>query len=83
LDIRRDQAARVSFRRREREEDMSDNTPDPVPPAGKPSIGIAWIWVAVIIALIVAVWLYFATKTPGAPGQPSARAALTAERTLA
>jgi hypothetical protein len=82
LDIRRDQTARVSFLRREREEDMSDNTPDPIPPVGKPRIGIAWVWVAVAIALVVAVWLYFATKTGNAPGEPSARTAVAAERTL-
>lgn len=58
---------------------MPDFTPDPVPPSGKPRIGIAWIWVAVLIAFVVAAWLYFATKGASAPGQPGPRAAVTSQ----
>jgi hypothetical protein len=60
---------------------MPDFTPDPVPPSGKPRIGVAWIWVALIIAFAVAAWLYFATKGASAPDQPAPRAAL-ANRTF-
>jgi hypothetical protein len=34
------------------------NAPDPVPPPGKPKIGVVWIVVVVVIGLVVAAWIY-------------------------
>ena len=42
------------------------NAPDPVPPPGKPRIGIAWIIVVGILGLIFATWIYSSTKPTSA-----------------
>ena len=55
---------------------MTANAPDPTPPPGKPRIGVAWIIVAVVGALVVAAWLYF-TIRPTPPPQDNRRAPAT------
>jgi hypothetical protein len=34
------------------------NAPDPVPPPGKPKIGVVWIVVVVVLGLLFAAWIY-------------------------
>jgi hypothetical protein len=38
------------------------NPPNPVPPPGKPRIGIAWLAVVGVLALVFAAWIYGAAK---------------------
>jgi hypothetical protein len=42
------------------------NAPDPVPPPGKPKIGMIWIVVALAFGLVIAAWIYSAVKPAGA-----------------
>jgi hypothetical protein len=44
------------------------NTPNPVPPSGKPKIGVVWIVVVVVLGLLVAAWIYSSVK-PGRGAQ--------------
>jgi hypothetical protein len=44
------------------EEIAMSNAPDPVPPPGKPKIGVVWIVVAVVLGLLVAAWIYSSVK---------------------
>jgi hypothetical protein len=46
------------------EEIAMSNPPDPVPPPGKPKIGVVWIVVVVVLGLLVAAWIYSSVK-PG------------------
>jgi hypothetical protein len=49
---------------------MPDTVPDPVPPPGKPRIGLWWIIVVVGGGLLFAAWLYFwATPEPASDGR--------------
>jgi len=34
------------------------NAPNPVPPPGKPKIGVVWIVVVVVLGLLLAAWIY-------------------------
>jgi len=53
------------------------NAPNPVPPPGKPRIGVAWIVVVVILGLLLAAWIYSnanprrATQDQGTPPSPT------------
>jgi hypothetical protein len=38
------------------------DAPDPVPPAGKPKIGVVWVAVVAVLGLIFAAWIYSASK---------------------
>jgi hypothetical protein len=43
------------------------DAPDPVPPPGKPKIGVVWIVVVVVLGLIFAVLIYNATRSARGP----------------
>jgi hypothetical protein len=49
---------------------MPDVVPDPVPPPGKPRIGLWWIIIVVVGGLMFAAWLYFwSTPKPSPDGR--------------
>lgn len=45
---------------------MTDTPPDPVPPRGKPRIGMVWIVVVLAIGLVFGAWIYASAKRPDA-----------------
>lgn len=53
------------------------NAPDPVPPPGKPKIGVVWIVVVAVLGLIFAAWIYSASKPARDQQGPGASPAAT------
>jgi hypothetical protein len=48
------------------------NAPNPVPPPGKPKIGVVWIVVVVVLGLLLAAWIYSsANPRRGASDNPA------------
>lgn len=48
------------------------NAPNPVPPPGKPKIGVVWIIVVVVLGLLLAAWIYgSANPRRAAPDNPA------------
>ena len=53
------------------------DAPDPVPPPGKPKIGVLWIAVVVVLGLIFSAWIYGASKPARDQQSPGANPAST------
>jgi Raf kinase inhibitor-like YbhB/YbcL family protein len=64
------------------EEIAMSNAPDPVPPPGKPKIGVVWIVVVVILGLLMAAWIYSSADPRRDAPDNSDRPALGRERRM-